>query len=364
MESLEFTYIDQADQLDELVTQLNGVTEVFLDTEADNLHHYATRVCLLQLRINDSNFLIDPLSDIELSPLWEVLKEKSLVMHGSDFDIRLLGDMAAFRPKEVFDTMFAAQLLGISQIGLAALLKEFLDVEHPKDSQKSDWSQRPLPPKMLNYAVGDVEYLPQLKNILHGKLSELGRLDWHKQKCDWQIEVASGGFGKPDEDAWRISYSRKLSSRGLAALYELWHWRESEAERIDRPPFKVVHNQLLLTLSQSVEEGKYQEAFEKLPKGIKRGRTRGLMEALERGAKRDPETLPRRKGGKRRREEPLTPEEVSRQDALKAHRDVIAKKLNIEPTLISSRAQMAKIARCPESVNEVCLPWQTELLEL
>jgi ribonuclease D len=364
MESLEFTYIDQADQLDELVSQLNGVPEVFLDTEADNLHHYATRVCLLQLRINDSNFLIDPLSAIELSPLWGALKEKPLVMHGSDFDIRLLADMAAFRPKEVFDSMFAAQLLGVSQIGLAALLKEFLGIDHPKDSQKSDWSQRPLPPKMLNYAAGDVEYLPQLKNILHSKLSELGRLDWHKQKCDWQIETASGGFGKPDEDAWRISDSRKLSPRGLAALYELWHWRESEAERIDRPPFKVIHNQLLLNLSRAVDENRFKEAFEKLPKGIKRGRTRGLMEALERGSNRDPETVPRRKRGKRPREEPLTPEEVSRQDSLKAHRDAIAKKLNIEPTLISSRAQMAKIARSPEAVNEVCLPWQAEILEL
>ncbi|MBL4575129.1 MAG: HRDC domain-containing protein [Opitutaceae bacterium] len=364
MESLEFTYIDQAEQLDELIAQLKGEPEVFLDTEADNLHHYATRVCLLQFRVKERNYLVDPLSDLDLSALFESLKEPTLVMHGSDFDLRLLAEMAVLRPTDVFDTMFAAQLLGVSQIGLAALLKEFLDVDHPKDSQKSDWSQRPLTPKMLHYAAGDVEYLPQLKAILHEKLSQLGRLDWHKQKCDRQIEAASNGFGGSDQDAWRISHSQKLSPQGRAALYELWHWREEEAKRIDRPPFKVLHNRLLLELSQAVAEKRYKEALEKLPKGIKRRWADSLADVLEKGAQRDPETLPSRKGGKRQREAPLTQEEVSRQDSLKARRDKISEDLKIEPTLILTRAQMAKIARSSECAVELCLPWQVQLMEL
>lgn len=357
----EFVFIDRQDDLQGLVHDLRGVREVPIDTEADNLHHYETRVCLLQLRAGKRDYLVDPLSGIELQPLWAALKDKLLIMHGSDFDLRLLWELARFQPAGVFDTMLAAQLIGMTRIGLSSLLEECLGVHHPKDSQKSDWSKRPLPAKMLSYAVGDVAHLPALKKIIEDRLEKLGRLEWHRQKCDWQIEAARSGFPKHDAFAWRVGPHHRLPPKALAALFELWHWREGEAKRLDRPPFKVMSNDYLIKLSNAVADGSIRTVYEALPAGFKRGRSRGLKEALKRGEQLDPKTLPRRPRSALGRE-PLSHTELQRQDALKLGRDREATRLGIDPTLIASRSQLAELARDPASTAGILLPWQADLL--
>ena len=99
-----------------------------------------------------------------------------------------------FRPEgEVFDTMIAAQLLGIEQIGLAALVERFFDIAMTKDSQKSDWSRRPLSEKQLRYAVNDTRYLEGLAECLHGELRERGRVEWHRESCRAMVDAAGAG---------------------------------------------------------------------------------------------------------------------------------------------------------------------------
>ena len=360
--SPDFIFIDQQDGLKALIRDLKKVDEVPIDTEADNLHHYHTRVCLIQLRAGENDYLVDPLSNLDLQPIWDGLKDKTLIMHGSDFDLRLLWELAEFRPARVFDTMLAAQLVGARRIGLSSLLEDYLDVNHPKDSQKSDWSRRPLPDKMLHYAVGDVAHLPRLKKMIEDQLRELGRLDWHREKCDWQIEVAQTGFPRQDEYAWRIGPHNKLKPRAQATLCELWHWRESEARRLDRPPFKVMSNDYLIKLSKAVEDGTIRTVFDALPTGLRRGRSRGLKEALVRGAEKDPKSLPRRPRNQNGRQ-PLTAAELQRQDGLKHCRDKAADGLKIDPTLIATRIQLARLARNPAEASVLLLPWQAGILE-
>lgn len=357
----EFSFVDTPAALQDLVRQLEPVDSVALDTEADNLHHYETRICLMQIAAADRNFLIDTLAGLDLAPLFAALTPKLLIMHGSDYDLRLLREMAQFEPREVFDTMLAAQLLGHERIGLSSLLKDFLDVHHPKDSQKADWSKRPLPPKMLSYAVRDVIHLADLVAVLRERLEATSRIEWHRQKCVWQIEAAASGFPRSDENAWRVGQTRRWAPTALAALYELWHWRESEARRLDRPPFKVMSNDYLTRLSLAVAEGSHREMYKTLPHGFRQGRVRGLAAALEKGAKRDPQTLPR-KTNRHERPQPLTGEELARQESIKGHRDQVARDLGIDATLIASRAQIAQLARNPSDAEQVLLPWQVDLL--
>ncbi len=360
MEDELFEYIDTQEGLNDLCDRLESQTEIALDSEADNLHHYATQLCLLQLRFNGQTYLLDMLVEIEYSHFWKTLDGVHLIMHGSDFDLRLFKEFADFRATSIFDSMLASQLLGIKKFGLAALLEEFFEVKMPKDSQKSDWSQRPLTEKMLKYAANDVLYLHQLRDLLMNQIREHGREAWLEQRCEYQIETAQSGFPEGSEHSWRIARANKLDGKGKAALYELWHWRDDLARRLDRPPFKVLGNEYMLKLAEAVSEGNWKFVFESLPPGIQRRKKQGLVDALKRGEIRDESTLPKLPP----REEskgPLSQAELDRQEKIKLHRNRVAEELGIDPTLIATRSHVAQLAR-DSSAMEGLLEWQKELL--
>lgn len=360
MEDESFEYIDTQQGLDKLCDLLESQDEIALDSEADNLHHYATQLCLLQLRFDEKIFLLDMLAEIDYTRFWKTLGKIHLIMHGSDFDLRLFQEFADFQAKSIFDSMLASQLLGIKKFGLAALLEEFFGVKLPKDSQKSDWSQRPLTDKMLKYAANDVLYLHRLRDLLMERIREHGREAWLEQRCVYQIETARSGFPEGSEHSWRIARANKLDSRGKAALYELWHWRDDLAKRLDRPPFKVLGNEYMLKLAEAVSEGNWEFVFESLPQGIQRRKRQGLVDALKRGETRDVKSLPKRPP----REDakgPLTQPELDRQEKIKLHRNKVAEELGIDPTLIATRSHVAQLARDSNSMDGL-LDWQRELL--
>lgn len=360
MEDESFEYIDTQEGLNDLCDRLESQNEIALDSEADNLHHYATQLCLLQLRFDERTFLLDMLAEIDYSRFWKTLDGMHLIMHGSDFDLRLFQEFANFRATSIFDSMLASQLLGIKKFGLAALLEDFFEVKLPKDSQKSDWSQRPLTEKMLKYAANDVLYLHRLRDLLMERIREHGRESWLEQRCEYQIETAQSGFPEGSEHSWRIARANKLDGKGKAALYELWHWRDDLARRLDRPPFKVLGNEYMLKLAEAVSEGNWEFVFESLPQGIQRRKKQGLVDALKRGEARDPKslpTLPPREDSKG----PLSQAELDRQEKIKLYRNKMAEELGIDPTLIATRSHVAQLARDSSSM-EGLLDWQKELL--
>ena len=358
-----YSLIDQPGQLAPLLAALDRVEEVSLDTEADNMFHYRTRVCLLQFLVGEEIYLVDVLAPLKLDGLWARLAQKHLVMHGSDFDLRLLHDFCRFRPKSIFDTMLAAQLLNRPRIGLAALLEDHFGVKLSKDSQKANWSKRPLTPKMLDYAALDVYHLPALRDILSRELNRLGRIGWLEQQCRAQIEAGSTGFAPADENDWRIGRSERFRGAGLGVLHAVWHWREQAAQRIDVPPFKVCSSDLLIRIATAAEAG---EAEATILASVNLGRRHdrligSLTAAVKAGLARDPKSLPRRRG-RDPNHVSLTQSEVERLDRIKEDRDRLAAKLQLDPTLIANRSQLAQLARAPKRLDELLLPWQAGLL--
>ncbi len=177
--------MDTAEALALLIEALKGTARVGMDTEADSLHHYFEKVCLIQLSFMGANYVIDPLAGFPLAEFFEVLSQKELILQGADYDLRMLKKTFGFRPKApVFDTMLAAQVLGYEKIGLSALVERFCGVLLPKTGQKSDWSRRPLPEGWLNYASDDTKYLEALAGALSENLQKLNRAGWHRECCD------------------------------------------------------------------------------------------------------------------------------------------------------------------------------------
>ncbi len=361
--SAVYTFLDQPAQLAPVLEALDRVTEVAIDTEADNLFRYRTRICMLQLMVDRAIFLIDLLAPAPLDALWERLATKHIVMHGSDFDLRLLHEFCGFLAHSLFDTMMAAQLLNRPRVGLASLLEQHFGVVLAKEGQKANWSRRPLPQKLIDYAALDVFYLPDLRDILQAELVAHGRMPWQEQRCRWQIESALLGFPQNDEHAWRIGRTERLSPRAQCVLWSVWHWREEIARELDQPPFKITSNELLFEIAARADAGLPEEAILAVNLGKRHGRLiHRLTDAVRAGLIKNPASLPRRRRGRDANWAPLSNAELALQDRLKGDRDRVARQLNIDPTLIANRSQLAQIAREPKRIDDILMPWHADLL--
>ena len=372
-------------QLAELLPQIESHDRVAIDTEADSLHSYREKLCLLQIslptsdvvagigdagwaqqgrdigrdhrsRLQPRDFIVDPLADVDLAPLRDALQTKEIVLHGADFDLRLLRRSLDFVAGRIFDTVIAARLLGLREFSLAALVERFFDVKLAKGSQKANWARRPLSPRMLEYATNDTHYLLPLAERLETKLQERDRLEWLRQSCRRAVEQAAVSRVRDEDETWRIRGSGSLKGRAAAVLRALWQWRESEAAAVDRPSFHILQNHELLHAAENF-------AAEDVPdyRHFSPRRRRAFRDAAQSALKLPEEEWPvsRRRFGTR-----PSPEMARRSEELRLRRDHVAKELELEPTFIAPRATLEAIAADHTRAATFLVPWQRIALGL
>lgn len=245
-------WIRSAEELRALADSLAGSGAVALDTESDSLHHYKEKVCLIQLASEaGASYLIDPLAFGDLSALGPVCADPAVVkiFHGADYDISCLKRDFGFQFANLFDTMLAGRYLGLSEVGLDALLSKYFQVIPAKSRQRDDWSERPLSPAQEAYASTDVRYLIRLRGLLLEDLKTVGRVAWVLEESEGVAALPAGGkVFDPDGFLW-LKGARQLEARQLAVLRELYRAREGWAEAADRPVFKVLGNETLVHLA-------------------------------------------------------------------------------------------------------------------
>jgi ribonuclease D len=274
-------------ELAAILPPLQSVDRVAVDTEADSLHCYFEKLCLVQLSFAGADYLVDPLAGVDLSPLAAALDGKEIVLQGADFDLRLMKRSFDFTATKVFDTVIASRLLGIREFSLAALVERYFGVTLSKGSQKANWAQRPLPPQMAEYAMNDTRYLLPLAEKLEAELREKGRMEWFEQSCERARVQSAVQRVRDEEEAWRISGSGTLSPRASAVLRAIWRWRDREAQAADRPSFHILQNHLMIDAAKGVEAGQVPEFRHLSPR-----RRRGFMEAVEEAMQLPDEELP------------------------------------------------------------------------
>jgi len=350
--------IDTEQGLAAFLPVIHAAEWIAVDTEADSLHAYPEKVCLIQISTAHGDRLIDPLAGFGISPLLDALNAHELIMHGADYDLRLLRKHHEFVPSAIFDTMLAARLLGQRQFGLQSLVEIYLGVKLEKGSQKANWARRPLTEKMERYAREDTHYLKPLADRLKHELHHKGRLAWHQEFCARLIDESSRLSPVNHDSVWRVKGSYALSRSALAVLRELWQWRENEAIAANRPPFFILRHDLLVELAAAAAE---QRPFESLlPRHLSPRRRASLMQAVEAGleipASQHPQLLKRT--GRR-------PNETERRRfaELERRRDAHARRLDIDPTLIASRATLSSLAHSWDRHAPELMNWQREFLK-
>jgi ribonuclease D len=350
----QFPILTTTEELSQKVRDFQSLDRIALDTEADSLHCYFDKLCLLQISIPGQNLLIDPLSGLSLQPLFDALRSKTVVIHSADYDLRLLRKLGYEGPSTLFDTMIAARLLGAREFGLAALLHQHFGMTLSKGSQKANWAIRPLPREMLEYAVNDTVRLLELAELQEGRLRELGRYAWFEQMCERQVRQASITKERDPESLWRITGYAELSSRGMAILRSLWHWRDQEAQNADRPAFHILNNDSLLEASARFDSGLPVD-----PRHLKGSRRQRFFDSAEAALALPESDWPRIVRKPRLR---TTQEQENRFRHLRKHRDSVAEELQIDPTLIAPKALLEQLSRLEEGAVDSLLPWQRECL--
>jgi ribonuclease D len=349
--------IDSDVKLAEFLPTVQEAAWLAVDTEADSLHAYPEKLCLIQVSTAHGDVLIDPLTKIDLGPLWVELKKHQLILHGGDYDLRLLRKNHGFVPNRIFDTMLASRLLGEREFGLGSLVKKYLGIVLEKGSQKADWSKRPLTQRMEEYARADTKYLKALSDILRDQLQQKGRLTWLEQSCDRLIaECAIPSSHEPDL-VWRIKGSHKLARAALAVLREVWRWREQEALGANKPPYFILSHETLVNIAAAVTEHRTINEF--MPRHFSPRRTDGLSEAIQKGLALAPHEHPDilRHHSKRQ-----TEEQRVRFAQLEEKRNIKARELELDPTIIASRATLLALAEDWGVHQTELMDWQRKLL--
>ncbi|MBU0703036.1 MAG: HRDC domain-containing protein [Chloroflexi bacterium] len=345
------TVVTSPPQLELLLTALSDQPAFAVDTESNSLYAYQEQVCLIQISIPGANYIVDPLADLDLSPLAPIFADAAVqkVLHAAEYDVVCLKRDFGFCFANLFDTMWAARILGWPRVGLGDVLKDTFGARTQKRYQRYNWGQRPLEPEALTYACLDTHYLLALRRLQTDALMHQERLEEAQEVFD---QLATSDPMPPHtfapDDFWHIRGAHDLTGLDQAVLRELAIWRDREASRRDRPLFKVLHDSTLVALAQArpSEMGGLTKV-----NGLKHHHARRhgkrILQAIRRGTHAQPPSPP-----------PPHPRhseaEASRFEALRTWRKQVAAERGVDPdVVIGNTALWALAERNPSTVEEL-----------
>jgi ribonuclease D len=340
------TWVRTPGELVRLAESLAGSTALALDTESDSLHHHVEKVCLVQIATDRGvACLVDPLAVRDLSPLTPVMADPAVakVLHGADYDVTTLKRDFGFRFAGLFDTMIAARMLGRPQIGLQAMAQAELGVTLSKESQRDDWSRRPLTPKQEAYALADVSHLLPLQARLADELRRRGRLAWVVEESDAVAALEPARRGRDPEAYQKVKGVRRLSRRQQAVLREVHGFREDLAEATDVPAFKLLSSEAMIELAERTPRTPDELASVRGLSPRARGRSADLLKAVERALAMPEAELPRLGPAPPR---PAVSEEVRKRiEALRAWRTKEAARLAVDGSVVLPQRLLERLAQ-------------------
>jgi ribonuclease D len=357
-------FIDTPSALPALATTLSREPRLALDSEADSFHHYEEQVCLLQIATPEQTILLDLLRLDRLEPLLPLFADPTIekILHGADYDVRILGRDYGVTFANLFDTMIAGQLLGLEAFGLGALVQQHFAVTLNKRFQKADWTQRPLPQEMIRYAAEDTAYLLPLSDILARSLEEKGRLPWLREECERLVTLAAAE--RPAPSCFAVKGAGRLTPQQLAVLQALLEVRDELARAADRAPFRIIGPDVLLDLAQRqpADIGAL-SVIKGLSRRLTESERKRLIDAIRRAQSLPPSQWPTRPRSSYTHLMPAQEEQLRR---LKAVRQRHADRLKISPGLLCSNALMDGLVRLErptaDAVAERLSPWRASIL--
>lgn len=336
-------FVDSSQDFAALCETLGAQTIVAVDTESDSLYSYFEKVCLVQFSTRASDYVVDALA-LDLAPLASFFADARIekVFHAAEYDLLCLKREYHFTFANIFDTMIAARILGWKHVGLGNILQERFGVTLNKKMQRADWGRRPLTAEQLAYARADTHYLLALRDLQMTELEQCGRLEEAREEFERLTRVEPTPRRFDPEAYWNLKGARELDPRRLGALRELYRWREEQARREDRPPFKILSDALLVQLARALPDSPSALMQLGVSELTLRRYSHALLAALARGAAAAPIARP---SPRVRREDLLDVRARARLDRLRAWRKQRAQARGVDNDVIVSNDVLFAIAR-------------------
>jgi ribonuclease D len=348
--------------LDEAIDRVSGEPQLAVDTEADSLHSYFDKVCLIQLSVPGDDFIVDPLAGVDLARFGALLADPAIqkVLHGGDYDLRILNRDFGYTVSNLIDTSVCAQLLGYEGIGLAALLDRHFGLKLNKTHQRADWSMRPLPPDMLEYAATDTHYLIELAAKLRAELEALGRWEWAVEEFA-RLEQVRYRENEDEAENWRkLKNIGTLDRRSLSIVRDVYNWRDALARKADRPPFKILGNDSIVEIAKARPQTHRDLAAVAAVSRYHADRYGRDLVNLVRKAMEIPEAdLPPKSDPKPWIRDKALENRINR---LKTVRDRYAKELKIDPSIMGARHILASVASAGTLDVPNMREWQKQVM--
>ena len=356
------TFIDQQPAFDRAMQDVRAHPVLAVDTEADSLHSYFDKVCLIQMSVPQLDLVVDPLAKIDLAKFGETLADPKVtkILHGADYDLRILHRDFNFTIANLIDTSICAQLLGYEAFGLAALLERHFGLKVDKSHQRADWAMRPLTPDMLDYATMDTRYLIALADKLREELTALSRWEWALEEFARLEQVRFTERDDEGEPFRRLKGLGALDRRSLAIIRSLHAWRDQLARAADRPPFKIIGNDAILEIAKT--KAASLDALKELKSVAQYHRNRygkEIVRLVNGALALDESQLPEKSESKPWQRDK---EVEARVNKLKTVRDRIAKELKIDVAILAPRHVLSAVAANGTLDVPAMREWQKRVL--
>lgn len=231
---------------------------VAMDTEFVRTRTLMPQLGLVQLNDGEQLVLIDPVAISDLSPLKQLLEDTGVVkvLHSCSEDLEAFRCGVGAIPAPVFDTQFAAGLLGMgSSLGYARLVDLLCGVNLDKGESRTDWLARPLSDEQLAYAANDVLHLLPAYDILSERIDEAGKRDWVYREIAFLAEKKQAVM--PYDKAYlQIKNAWRLTPKQLTVLQALAGWRLRTAQQKDLALNFVFRENHLFEIAQHLPASK------------------------------------------------------------------------------------------------------------
>jgi ribonuclease D len=351
----------------QMINHLRQQPLVAIDTESDSLFSYYPKVCLIQIstwkhvpgaagRADDDqevvDYIVDPLRLDDISELGLITADPAIeiIMHAASNDILLLQRDFQFEFNAIFDTQLAARILGWKRVGLAATLEGQFGVISDKRMQRTNWGRRPLTPQQLAYAQLDTHFLLALRQILLDELRTQGREEEAYEAFQLLAEVDYQERTAPERTFWNMKTTRNVDRKDTGVLEALWEWREREAQRQNRPPFKIVTDQVLTTVATG--RPRSQKELQRI-RGLSSSQVKRygqqMLAVVKKAAKRPLPDLPPQRS---RPEATLEQNVLDRYEELRQWRTRTARRRGVDPDIIFNNETLMSIAKlAPDSTD-------------